>query len=522
LLEIKPQWVTLEGWETFPVSWSSGGMTKLSTFKQPVFGVTSFETKAVVKDGETILFGSCSTPDGESIQIGFLTTRLRGVNSDPSDSRRDKSRLQNELKNAAVFKKLKSVVVPEMSSHLPPSTTIIDAVRSLKDASIHYDSGVPEMERGVNFALKVPTSFWEQNKTQSLTNVDIFAEPESDTNGVPYIPRSICRIFTLDDTLKLVCDMTGMEFEIKDGIVWISPASCNSNKMITRFYPLSPPLREQGSPGFSVIGNDESVRHLKGFFKTDALWPPGSSFGYLTDFDVLRVTNVYTNLACLEQLLEDNDDLYDLMAEADLQIHAFPVEEIEQLRRSGNISVEQLMILRKNGKSKSVASATVLQKLATESDVKAVREVIYPTEFLPDIDQAGSNAIVHAATQTLVPGCFEMREIGLILQIIAEASYPDPSTTPDPSKFDVTLKMSWVTLDGWETNLVDRVEGSSHSKIPFKQPIFGVKSFEMQTTVKDGETVLLGGSATTDNKWVQFGFLTIKKKRHYTGAQLRM
>ena len=65
-LKMKPQWVTLD-------QWISHGPKNL--FRQPVFGMTQFETQVTITDGDTILLGSGSSPDGKSVNVGFLTAK---------------------------------------------------------------------------------------------------------------------------------------------------------------------------------------------------------------------------------------------------------------------------------------------------------------------------------------------------------------------------------------------------------------------------------------------------------------
>ena len=64
-LTMRPQWVTLERWESYPAGLAAGGRHRTIPFRQPVFSVMSFETQVTVEDGDTILIGSSSPPDGE-------------------------------------------------------------------------------------------------------------------------------------------------------------------------------------------------------------------------------------------------------------------------------------------------------------------------------------------------------------------------------------------------------------------------------------------------------------------------
>ena len=128
--------------------------------------------------------------------------------------------------------------------------------------------------------------------------------------------------------------------------------------------------------------------------------------------------------------------------------------------------------------------------------MKAVQEVICPTELLTDSSQEGS---------ALMPSSFAMREAGMILQVVPELA------TLDASLIHVTLKPQWITLVGWKSYPAKRAAGWTHNTLTFKQPVFGVTSFETETVVEAGKTVLLGSSSTPDGKWVHVGFLTVKR-----------
>ena len=499
-LSLKPQWVTLEGWESYPAYMSAGWMHTSPSFKQPIIGVTSFETQVLVKDGETVLLGSSSTPDGEWVQVGFLTTRLKNVHPELLASRTDKPKPRDTSKDAEVEKKMRATVLPAMDFR--PPATIIDAIDFFKQASIDYDkSALPEAQRGINLSLKLPANGW--GRIEKNTNTDVCAVSYTENRGVPVISAITARFLTLYDALKLVCDVTDMKFKIKDGIVWIVPLNHPSEGMDTRMYyfdqvELLELIRNGGE------NNEQTAKNF--YNQLGVNWPAGSSLALFDAIGAIRVTNTPENLAVFEQVLEDFSGVHPpRMVEVDMQIHAFPAEAIEQLGRFGNITMEELMTLRKKGKSHQVASSMIVTKSGQEAVMKSVREVIYPSELLTDFDQSGSNVTVQTATQTLAPGGFVMRETGMVLQVVPEVS------DADRSAINVTLKPTWVTLDCWENYPADRAAGWTHNKIPFKQPVFGVTCFETQTLVKDGGTVLLGSASTQDGKWVHVGFLTLKK-----------
>ena len=137
--------------------------------------------------------------------------------------------------------------------------------------------------------------------------------------------------------------------------------------------------------------------------------------------------------------------------------------------------------------------------------MKAVREVIYPTELLTECNQADAGSMSKSAAGALVPGNFEMREVGMILQVVPEVS------TEDSSLINLILNPQWVTLDRWETYPAALAAGWAFKTLPFRQPVFGATSWQTQVTVKDGGTVLLGSNTTPDGKWVHVGFLTARR-----------
>jgi Flp pilus assembly secretin CpaC len=494
-LTLKPEWVTLEGWASSPAVIASGWTHRTRSYKQPVFGVTSFETQAAVKDGETILLGSCSTPDGAWVQAGFLTARF--VDKQVMSKAHAKEEAVN--KDEAVKKKMQNIVIPEVTFR--PPATIIDAVRFFKEASVDYDDPeLPETQRGVNFVLNLSAN--SEGWTEHGARVDLLAASAPLTNSAPVIPAMSARFITLYDVLKLVCDITGMKLVIRDGIVRIEPYGDPDEGLFTRFYRTPHSygciVCETNRSNAGLCTGNNNSQDWKPFFEQRGVkWPTGSSLSIKTlgPITLLRFTNTPENLEVFEQVLE-NFFPYPHMAEMDVSIHAFSAEDIELLSLSGKVSVEALMALRKKGKSRQVASATALTKSGGAAIVKAVREILYPSELRTDCGQEESTV--------LMPSSFAMREVGMTLQVMPEL------VTPDGSHIRLTVKPQWVTLDGWKTYPSTLGTGWARKTLPFRQPIFGLTSFETQTVVQKGETVLLGSSSTPDGKWVHVGFLTVK------------
>jgi Flp pilus assembly secretin CpaC len=504
-LVLNPQWITLEGWESYLADLGSGWMHNTVYVRQPTFGVTSFQTQVVAKEGETVLLGSCSTLDGEWMHVGFLTAR----SVDRQTIEKVKAKQQDMQKDEEARRKMKKVVIPEVTFR-PPST-IIDAVRFFKEASIDYDDPeLPAAQRGVNFVLNLSAD--SARRTVSGEKVDIFAATDSVTNSVPAIPTISARFFNLYDALKLVCDATQMKFTIRNGIVWIEPDYGSREACFTRIYAVSPTTShpstscETSRHDDDVYSDHNNNNEWKKFYEQLGVkWPPGSSYSYLPSLGLVRITNTYENLEVFEQVIQELG-VFPRMAEVNVQIYAFHPEDIEKLRLSGDMSVDALMALRRKGKARPVASASVLTKSGQEAIVKVIQEVRYPTELLAEVEQVGSNVTVQSASQASVPASFAMREVGMILQVVPEVS-------PDNSQINLVLHPQWVTLDRWESCPAALVAGWMRKTRSFKQPVFGMTSFETETLVKAGETVLLGCSSTPDGKWVHVGFLTVKESR---------
>jgi Flp pilus assembly secretin CpaC len=501
-LVLNPQWITLEGWQSYAADLGLGWRHNTVYVRQPVFGVTSFQTQVVAKEGETVLLGSCSTQDGEWLHVGFLTAR----SVDRQTIEKVKAKQKDMQKDEEARRKMKKIVIPEVTFR-PPST-IIDVVRFFKEASIDYDDPeLPAAQRGVNFVLNLSAD--NARLTVSGEKVDLFAATASVTNSVPVVPAISARFFNLYDALKLVCDATQMKFTIRNGIVWIEPDYGSREACFTRIYAVPPATShpdtscEKSRKDNDSGSGDTDNKMWKRFYEQMGVkWPPGSSISYLPSLGVVRVTNTYENLEVFEQVIQELG-VFPRMAEVDVQIYAFHPEDIEKLRLSGDMSVDALMALRRKGTAKQVASASVLTKSGQEAIMKVVQEVRYPTELLAEVEQVGSNATVQSASQALAPASFAIREVGMILQVVPEVS-------PDNSQFNLVLHPHWVTLDRWESCPVALAGGWTHKTLPFKQPVFGVTSFETETLVNAGETVLLGSSSTPDGKWVNVGFLTVK------------
>jgi Flp pilus assembly secretin CpaC len=498
-LLLNPKWVTLEGWNSWPAGITTGRKHRTLPLRHPVFGVTSFETTVTVTEGGTVLLGCCSTPDGEWVQAGFLTVLPQGKS--PEIARGMLGSEKRADPNAAAIKqRMQNIVIPEMTFR--PPFTLVDAIAFFAKASRDYDDPkIPESQRGLSFALKLPLAVAKPPDTDNNVNPFAPLDLPSTTNGVPIISALSARFVSLYDALKLICDVTGMKLRIRDGVIWIEPMELPDGELISRLYPIQDPI-----DGFRMddTGSKQHQNWEPFFEALGVRWPSGSSIAYLVNIGRLRVTNTRENLDVFEQVLSDLM-IRPLMVEVEMQIHAFRPADIETLRLSGDVSVASLTALRQQGRSKPVASALVLTRSGQEAVMKSVREVTYPTELDVDSSQTGSNGTLWDGTKALTPCNYEMRDVGMLLQVMPEVS------AENYSQILLILNPQWITLDRWETYPAELAAGRTSKTLPLRQPVFGVTRFQTQIEVKDGQTVLLGSSSTPDGKWVHVGFLTVRR-----------
>lgn len=120
---------------------------------------------------------------------------------------------------AEVLQVMHRVVIPELS--FQPPDTIITALDFFKQASCDFDRPeIPLEERGIGIILKLSSS---SNTATAATSEDPFAGFGASSYHAPVIPALNARHINLYDAFKLVCDVTGMKFEIQGGHIMVTP-----------------------------------------------------------------------------------------------------------------------------------------------------------------------------------------------------------------------------------------------------------------------------------------------------------
>ncbi len=136
----------------------------------------------------------------------------------------------------------------------------------------------------------------------------------------------------------------------------------------------------------------------------------------------------------------------------------------------------------------------VVTKSGQEAIIKVVTEYIYPTSYSTetiDLDTSGDGTATFA--DSMVPGIvtpedFEMREVGVILQVVPEVSQ-------EGQMINLTLNPQVVQFEKWEDYGIEsyRADGTVAWKLPMRQPFFNVRSVNTSISIYNGATVVMGG-----------------------------
>ena len=181
------------------------------------------------------------------------------------------------------------------------------------------------------------------------------------------------------------------------------------------------------------------------------------------------------------------DDLF----QVNIEMVAFRMKDVEKLILAENMTKGGLFRLWKAGKAKLLASTSVVTRATQDTNLRAVQELLYPSEF-------------NITNGVIEPQNFTMREIGIRGQVILNID-------ENAKTINIHMMPQLVSLERWISTPAEIGSRWNRKTLPFPQPVIGVTSFESQLMVKDGETVLLGSVTTPDGEWVNAGFLTVSR-----------
>jgi general secretion pathway protein D len=183
----------------------------------------------------------------------------------------------------------------------------------------------------------------------------------------------------------------------------------------------------------------------------------------------------------------------------------------------GNADLSMILhMLSQRSDTDLLSAPKVVTKSGQEAVMKVVTEYIYPTEFEVTGLQSGGSGNNSTSTTTgavVEPQNFEMREVGVILQVVPEVSAEgqminlmlNPQVVSEPvwknygAKIPIPRQSSvTATLTGISpTDLANILnQPPEFMELPMEQPFFHVRSVQTQLSIYNGATVVMGGLIT--------------------------
>jgi hypothetical protein len=172
----------------------------------------------------------------------------------------------------------------------------------------------------------------------------------------------------------------------------------------------------------------------------------------------------------------------------------YRLADVDPLVRDQRVTAEALREIWAAGKGRLLSAPSVITKSGQEAVAKSVTEVIYPTEYW--VEPAGgrgapaqTNAVVAGRAAALIPGSFEMREIGAILQAIPEVS-------AEGGEINLILNPQLIRSPEWKNYEIALAgfDGQA-ARSAAEQPQFPVVSVSTSLRLRNGTMVLAGGGA---------------------------
>ena len=172
------------------------------------------------------------------------------------------------------------------------------------------------------------------------------------------------------------------------------------------------------------------------------------------------------------------------------------VDEWQKEHPSQLLNLDAFAQLRSTSKRKAVFSPYLLTLSGQESVVKAVEELMFPTELKVD---SFTNA-VGQATSVLRQSNFEMREIGYTFLVCTEIEETDDLDIHLSFNAEITDRPTWHDYPA-------RMASSTGSEttVHLQQPFFYTRSLRTSVILKSGREAIVGsGMADRDGKTVTF------------------
>jgi type II secretory pathway component GspD/PulD (secretin) len=443
-------------------------------------------------DGTTT--GPFEFEDGAMVSIGNSEARI----------------VKGMTKRERILAAMEAIRIPEIDFR---QANIRDVVDFLSQASI--ECGAPS--RGVSMILKLGSS----RAVTVVAPLDPFTAPVGGvaTNAVPGPPHLItfsALDITLKEALDIVVDVAGLKYRIRDSVVMIMERGWCDEEIEYRMYDVLPlggaRIQElsRSCSGGKEESHDAEV-DLKAFFgEMGVSWPTGSSIKHVRGIGKLVVANTVENLETFERVLGALN-VQPCQIEIEAQFVAFDPKDIGRLALTG-ITTDSLLDLWKDGRAELLSAPKILTQSGQQATIKGVTEYIYPTEFTVAHD-GGTNASAVVGA-VVVPGSFETREVGAILEVMPEISCGG-------GMINLTLSPELVLEPTWQEYGAPYTDSNGNQQeAHMPQPFF--KTFQLRTNMllASGHRVLIsGGTPTRDGKQIIYTFI-IARKIDIRGAEI--
>jgi len=178
----------------------------------------------------------------------------------------------------------------------------------------------------------------------------------------------------------------------------------------------------------------------------------------------------------------------------------------------GNADVTMILhMLSQRSDSDLLSAPKVVTKSGQEAIMKVVTEYIYPTEFQVTMSQQGTSGggttgggSTGEPLAIVEPQNFEMREVGVILQVVPEVSAEgqminlllNPQVVSEPVWKNYGTKIPKLvprTIFDQVLGIMVTTSEIEYTELPMEQPFFPVRSVSTQLSIYNGATVVMGG-----------------------------
>ena len=192
------------------------------------------------------------------------------------------------------------------------------------------------------------------------------------------------------------------------------------------------------------------------------------------------------------------------LVEIEVQFIAYAAAEVAGLSKSGMSEAAPLLAMYREGKGALVCAPKIVTQLGKESSVKAVEEVIYPTDFSVSV-VTNVPGQAESRTVAVAPADFMTREVGVILTVM-------PRATADLGVLELNMTAEYVADPVWRTYTAEYTDPSGKEHRPeLTTPFFYTHSIQPQVTVHEGQpTICGGGMLSRDKKTVTYVFVTAR------------